>query len=232
MALLRRVGALVESPSLYPHLTGRENLEVTRRMIGGSGARIGEVLRIVRLDDAADRLVKGYSSGMRQRLGLALALLGEPELLILDEPTSGLDPAGIREMREFICRLPEEKGVTVFLSSHLLTEVEQVASHIGILRKGRLIFQGMPDALRARLTEHVALGVDRPDDAAQLLSQSGWAVRRNGNGKLLVSVNGPSDVSMINGQLTKAGMNVFHLQIERASLEDIFIDLTQEGAAA
>jgi ABC-type multidrug transport system ATPase subunit len=142
MVLLRRVGALVESPSLYPNLTGRENLEVTRRLIGGEKAQIGQALHIVHLEDAADRRVGGYSSGMKQRLSLALALLNTPELLILDEPTNGLDPAGIQEMRDLIVRLPQEYGVTVFLSSHLLAEVEQVATHIGIIRQGRLRFQG------------------------------------------------------------------------------------------
>ena len=133
MTLLRRVGALVETPSLYPHLTGRENLEVTRRLLDARQEQINRALAIVKLEQDAHRRVAHYSSGMRQRLGLALALLGEPELLILDEPTNGLDPAGIREMRDLICRLPEEHGVTVFLSSHLLNEVEQVATHIGII---------------------------------------------------------------------------------------------------
>jgi ABC-2 type transport system ATP-binding protein len=228
VALLRRVGALVESPSLYPHLTGRENLEVTRRLIDGSRGRIDDVLRLVRLEEAADRLVRGYSTGMRQRLGLALALLGEPDLLILDEPTNGLDPAGIREMREFIGRLPGEQGITVFLSSHLLNEVEQVATHIGIINMGKLLFQGTPGQLQARLEECATLGVDRPDDAIRILSQEGWSVRHNGGGKLLVPVNGQSDVAMINAQLIQGGVNVFHLGLGKPSLEDIFLSLTQE----
>lgn len=227
--LLRRVGALVESPSLYPHLTGRENLEVTRRLIAGKRQRIDEVLRIVRLEEAADRLVKGYSTGMKQRLGLALALLGEPELLILDEPTNGLDPAGIREMREFICRLPQEHGITVFLSSHLLSEVEQMATHIGIIDKGRLLFQGTPDELQAQLNPQVKLGVDRPDEAARILTQAGWSVRSNGGRQLCVAVNGQSDVAMINAQLTGGGVNVFQLSLEQPSLEDIFLELTMNN---
>jgi ABC-type multidrug transport system ATPase subunit len=228
LALLRRVGALVEFPSLYPHLTGRENLEVTRRLIDGSCRRIDDVLRLVRLEKAADRLVRGYSTGMRQRLGLALALLGEPELLILDEPTNGLDPAGIREMREFIGRLPEEQGITVFLSSHLLNEVEQVATHVGIIDKGKLLFQGTPDQLQAQLEARAILGVDRPDDAVPILSRVGWSVRRNGVGQLLVPVNGQSDVAMINAQLVQGGVNVFQLGLGKQSLEDIFLSLTQE----
>jgi ABC-type multidrug transport system ATPase subunit len=226
--LLSRVGALVETPSLYPHLTGRENLEVTRRLIGGSRSQIERALAIVKLEQDARRRVGHYSSGMRQRLGLALALLGEPELLILDEPTNGLDPAGIREIRDLICRLPEEHGVTVFLSSHLLSEVEQVATHIGIIHEGQMLFQGTPDELQAQLADHVNLEVDQPEDALRLLSQAGWTAQRNGNHRLLVEVNGHSDVAMINAQLVRAGVNVFHLNLEQPSLEDIFLKLTGE----
>ena len=179
-ALLRRLGALVEAPSVYPNLTGRENLEVTRRLTGGARSQIDRVLGIVHLDDAADRRVRGYSNGMRQRLGLALALLGEPELLILDEPTNGLDPSGIQEMRDLIVRLPEEFGVTVFLSSHLLAEVEQVASHIGIIQEGSLRFQGTLEDLHAQMEEQVVLGVDQPEKAKHLLEEAGWTAHKNG----------------------------------------------------
>jgi len=141
-ALMSRVGALVEAPSLYPHLTGRENLEVTRRLLGSPPKLIDVALDTIRLMRDADRRVREYSLGMRQRLGLALALLNKPQLLILDEPTNGLDPAGIHEMRDLIRRLPDEFGVTVFLSSHLLSEVEQIASHIGIIHESKLLFQG------------------------------------------------------------------------------------------
>jgi ABC-2 type transport system ATP-binding protein len=226
IGLMRRVGALVESPSLYPHLTGRENLEVTRRLIGGWREQIDRALATVHLEEAADRCVRGYSTGMRQRLALALALLGDPELLILDEPTNGLDPAGIREMREFLRRLPEEQGVTVFLSSHLLSEVEQVATHIGIVGHGRLLFQGTPEELQAQLEDHVALGVDRPAEAERLLSRAGWSVRQNGTGHLHVAVNGRSDVTLINNQLVQEGISVFHLNLEQPSLEDVFLRLT------
>jgi ABC-2 type transport system ATP-binding protein len=227
MALMRRVGALVESPSLYPHLTGRENLEVTRRLIGGSHRQVERALATVNLTRAADRRVKGYSTGMRQRLALALALLGEPELLILDEPTNGLDPAGIREMRQFLRRLPQAYGVTVFLSSHLLGEVEQVATHVGIVGQGRLLFQGTPEALQAQLEDRVTLGVDRPDEAARLLSRAGWSVHRNGTQRLHVAVNGRSDVTLINAHLVQSGLNVFHLNLEQPSLEDVFLRLTK-----
>ncbi len=164
MGVLRRVGSLVESPSLYPHLNGRENLEVLRRMTGGSRSEIDRVLKVVNLENAANRLVRNYSLGMRQRLGLAVALFGQPELLILDEPTNGLDPAGIHEMRELICRLPAE-GLTVFLSSHLLSEVEQMVTQIGIVQSGRLIFQGKPDELKTRTRNQVFVATDRLEES-------------------------------------------------------------------
>src|SRR5262245_58240224 len=153
-SLMRRVGALVEVPSLYPHLTGRENLEVTRRLLGGPRELIDRALDIVKLTADSHRRVREYSLGMRQRLGLALALLNKPELLILDEPTNGSDPAGIHEMRDLIRRLPAEFGITVFLSSHLLSEVEQIAGHIGIIHQGRLLFQGTLPELQAQRREH------------------------------------------------------------------------------
>ena len=143
MSVLRRVGSLVESPSYYGHLTGAENLEVVRRLLGAPKKRIAEALEIVRLTEAADRPVKGYSLGMKQRLGIAIALLGHPELLILDEPTNGLDPAGIQEMRRLIKDMPRKYGMTVLVSSHLLSEIDQIATQVGIIHEGRLIFQSM-----------------------------------------------------------------------------------------
>ena len=139
---LHRTGALIEAPSLYAHLTGRENLELTRRLTRAPHSRIEHLLKTVDLLKAADRPAGRYSTGMRQRLGLALALMNDPELLILDEPTNGLDPAGIHQIRELIRRIPEELGSTVFLSSHHLSEVEQIASHVGIIHKGKLLYQG------------------------------------------------------------------------------------------
>jgi ABC-type multidrug transport system ATPase subunit len=226
LATLRRVGALVESPSLYPNLTGRENLELTRRLTGGDRAQIEAVLDTVHLREAADRRVRGYSNGMRQRLGLALALLNGPDLLILDEPTNGLDPSGIQEMRELISRLPAEYDVTVFLSSHLLAEVEQVATHIGIIQEGRLRFQGTQEELHAEMEEQVVLGVDQPEKTRLLLEQAGWMAHSNGGHRVTVAANGRSDAAMINSCLVQEGVNVFHLSLEQPTLEDIFMTLT------
>jgi lantibiotic transport system ATP-binding protein len=225
---LRRVGTLVEMPSLYPHLTGWENLEVIRRMIDATPAQVRRALAIVGLEKDASRLVRGYSQGMRQRLGIALALLPVPELLILDEPTNGLDPAGIHEMRELIRTLPEQQGVTVFLSSHLLAEVEQVATRIGIIDKGSVIFEGSPDDLRASCQDEATLVTDRAREAQQLLSAGGWATHYNGNGHghITVRVNGQSDVAVINRQLVEGGIPVYGLHVAQPSLEDIFLNLT------
>ena len=229
--LLQRIGALVETPSLYPHLTGYENLEVTQRLLGARREQIDRALAIVRLEPGAHRLVRGYSQGMRQRLGLALALLNEPGLLILDEPTNGLDPAGIHEMRDLIRRLPEEHGITVFLSSHILSEVEQVATHIGIIHKGRLLFQGTLDELQVQRQEHVTLSVDEPEVAMRVLTEAGWTVRRRENHRLAVAANGHPDAARINALLVRQGLDVFYLSLEQPSLEDIFLKLTnaQEG---
>lgn len=140
-AALAQVGAFVESPSLYDHLSGRANLGLTRRLLGLSAGEIDRVLELVGLRDAANRRVRDYSLGMKQRLALARALLGSPKLLLLDEPTNGLDPDGIIAMRALIRSLPERIGGTVFVSSHLLAEVEQVADHVGVMRDGRLLVQ-------------------------------------------------------------------------------------------
>ncbi len=226
---LAGVGALVEAASLYPHLTGRENLELTRRLIGGPRTEIDRVLGVVRMEEAANRRVKTYSLGMKQRLALALAMLGRPELLILDEPTNGLDPAGIREIRELIISLPEIHGITVFLSSHLLAEVEQVATHIGILHQGRLRFQGTRDALHAEVENRVIIGVDQPEKAESVLRRAGWTAHRGqNNGHVWASINGISDVSMINSQLVGEGINVYQVNVAQPTLEDIFLEVTSD----
>ena len=157
LAGLRQVGSLIESPSYYGHLTGEENLRIVQTLRGVPEKNIREVLQIVRLDGQRGKKVAHYSLGMKQRLGLAAALLGFPRLLILDEPTNGLDPAGIQEMRELICSLPERFGMTVVVSSHLLSEIDQMADHVAIIREGELVFQDTLEALHGRSRHHLAL---------------------------------------------------------------------------
>lgn len=143
LELLKHTGSLIESPGYYGHLTGQENLEIIAKYKGDILPQdIENVLHTVRLFEQKDKKVKHYSLGMKQRLGIAMALLGDPEILILDEPTNGLDPAGIQEIREFIKALPSSRQMTVILSSHLLSEIEQMADHVGIIHQGELIYQG------------------------------------------------------------------------------------------
>lgn len=229
-ALMSRVGALVEAPSLYPHLTGRENLEVTRRLLGAPRNLIDLALETVRMTRDADRRLREYSLGMRQRLGLAVALLNKPKLLILDEPTNGLDPAGIHEMRDLIRRLPDEFGVTVFLSSHLLSEVEQIASHIGIIHESKLLFQGTLAELQKKQQTELTVGVTKPDEAIDCLVGAGWNVQRR-DGLLSVSAAAPEDAVKVNRLLVDHRLDVFHLALSQRSLEDIFLTLTSGQAA-
>jgi lantibiotic transport system ATP-binding protein len=231
-SLMRRVGALVETPSLYPHLTGRENLEVTRRLLGAPRGLIDLALDTVRLTKDANRRVREYSLGMRQRLGLALALLNKPDLLILDEPTNGLDPAGIHEMRDLIRHLPRESGMTIFLSSHLLSEVEQIASHIGIIHEGHLLFQGTLSELQAKQQTELTVGVKQLDRATECLQHAGWTVQKRSDELLTVSAHSSEDAVRINSLLVDQRLDVFHLALAQVSLEDIFLTLTRGQTAA
>ncbi len=229
LALLRRIGALVETPSLYPHLTGYENLEVIRRMLDVKPTHIERALQIVNLIADARRLVREYSLGMKQRLGIALALLADPELLILDEPTNGLDPAGIREMRALLRNLAVQQNLTIFLSSHLLNEVEQVATHIGVIQEGQLRYQGSLADLQAHRQEMVNLKVDRTEEAAQLLQQAGWAAQLAEDPlRLSVPASHHQEAAQINRLLVETGMQVFHLSLEQSTLEEMFLQLTHE----
>ncbi|HET8782717.1 MAG TPA: ABC transporter ATP-binding protein [Pyrinomonadaceae bacterium] len=230
-SLMQRVGALVESPSLYPHLTGRENLEVTRRLLGAPRNLIDLALDTVKLTKDADRRVREYSLGMRQRLGLALALLNKPELLILDEPTNGLDPAGIHEMRDLIRRLPDEFGVTVFLSSHLLSEVEQIASHIGIIHEGKLLFQGPLTELQTKQQTQLIVGVKQIEAAVDCLTKGGWNVHRSVDSMLSIAAKTSDDAVRINNLLVEHRLDVFHIALSQPSLEDIFLTLTTNQSA-
>jgi ABC-type multidrug transport system ATPase subunit len=244
---LGQVGALVESPSLYGHLNGRENLEVTRRLIGAAPARIDQVLRLVDLADAAPRLVRHYSLGMRQRLALGLALLGEPRVLVLDEPTNGLDPAGIHELRALLRRLTRDHGITVFLSSHLLAEIELIATHLGVLDRGRLLFQGTLGELRRRAPLRLLVACNDPLRARDLLAAAGERVSEAVPGGAvgttpdaaaqvaaadLVVTLGSRPAAAINRLLVENGIEVSRLAPDDASLESLFFALTGGAEAA
>jgi lantibiotic transport system ATP-binding protein len=221
--MLGRIGALVETPSAYAHLTGRENLEVTRRMLNAPKANIARSLELVGLKDAADRSVRGYSLGMKGRLSLAAALLNDPELLILDEPTNGLDPQGIREVRDLIKSFPA-RGVTVLVSSHLLLEVEQIATHVGIIVAGKMRFSGSLETLRAQSQPSVAVSVNDPTRALEVLAMHNLDARRTHDGIELYALE---QSAFANRVLIEAGLEVSKLQPKTDSLEDLFLELTK-----
>ena len=244
---LARVGALIEEPAFYRYLSGRRNLEVFARA-GGSGSdsqarisRIDDVMRTVELHEAAGKRVKAYSQGMRQRLGVALALLGAPELLILDEPTNGLDPRGIHEIRELLACL-NAAGTTVFLSSHLLAEVEAICDRVGVLSRGRLVAEGPPGRLRGA-ADRIRVEVDDVARALDVLTRlHGVAVLddpavsvpegivRSGEIKLRLSdAAGPAGPAGVNAALVSAGVAVRALVPERDTLEDVFLALVGEN---
>jgi ABC-2 type transport system ATP-binding protein len=225
------MGAMVENPSLYPHLSARDNLEVTRRLIGAPAARIDEILRIVHLEQHAHRRVREYSLGMRQRLGIALALLNRPRLLILDEPTNGLDPAGIAEMRRFIKRMTQELGLSVFLSSHLLTEVEQLATHVGVIHEGRLLFQGTLDDLRERSDEYLEIVCDNSAAACAVLREAGEVPVAVDARTVRLARPVLAD-HVLNRLLVERGHAVHRLLRQRPSLESSFFALTDVGEKA
>ena len=182
--------------------------------------------QLVQLTEDSDRLVRTYSLGMRQRLGLAVALLGSPKLLVLDEPTNGLDPAGVHDLRDLLRTLVRERGVTVFLSSHLLAEVEQVADHITILDHGHLLFQGTFNEYQAQRSGFLILRVDRPENAVLLLRQHGWDVDERSDGALSMPIGNVSDAAAVNALLGQHGVAVHHLAQEQTSLETLFLRST------
>ena len=221
-----RVGAIIETPAFYENFSGRRNLQLLASLSGGvQSKRLEEVLEIVDLRDRARDPVKVYSYGMRQRLGIAQALLPTPDLIILDEPTNGLDPQGIHETRELIRRLREEFKLTVLLSSHLLTEVEQLCNRVGIIHKGNLLYEGEPEALRGP-AGRFKVRVDNLPAATELLtSVPGVAVNQNGSAYLRIDAD-VETIPEVNELLVANGIRVYELTPTQESLEEAFLRLT------
>ena len=230
IAILKQVGSLIESPSYYGHLTGEENLRIVQTLRGAPEKDIKEVLSIVRLDGQKGKQVAHYSLGMKQRLGLAAALLGFPRLLILDEPTNGLDPAGIQEMRELICSLPGQFGMTVLVSSHLLSEIDQMADHVGIIREGELVFQDTLAALHARSRHHLALRTTDNGEAARLLGESRIPCTLE-EGYLILPLLTDADAAKLSRFLAAHRVDLLRMEERQKSLEDIFLELTGKAAS-
>lgn len=230
LSVLRQVGSLIESPSYYGHLTGEENLRIVQTLRGIPEKNIREVLQIVRLDGQREKKVAHYSLGMKQRLGLAAALLGYPKLLILDEPTNGLDPAGIQEMRELICDLPGRFGMTVVVSSHLLSEIDQMANHVAIIREGELVFQDSLEALHGRSRHHLALRTTNNAIAHRLLTEQSVPCEEE-NGYLILPILSDEVAAQLTGFLAGNRLGIVRLEERQKSLEDIFLDLTGKAAS-
>ena len=230
LAVLRQVGSLIESPSYYGHLTGEENLRIVQTLRGTPEKHIREVLQIVRLDGQRGKRVAHYSLGMKQRLGLAAALLGYPRLLILDEPTNGLDPAGIQEMRELICSLPERFGMTVVVSSHLLSEIDQMADHVAIIREGELVFQDTLEALHGRSRHHLALRTTNNAVARAVLQEKSVPCQEE-EGYLILPILSDEIAAQLTRLLGSRNLGVIRLEERQKSLEDIFLELTGKAAS-
>jgi len=223
---LSRIGAMVEAPAFYPYLSGRDNLTVLARHGGVGEERIAIVLAAVGLSDRATDRIATYSMGMKQRLGVAAALLKDPELLILDEPTNGLDPAGMAEMREFIRSLAQG-GRTVVLSSHLMGEIEQVSDRVGIIRAGSLVAEGTVEELRGRAGLRVR-AEPLPEAARLVAALPGVEAVTSAGGLLDVTVD-TARAPAINRVLVEAGVAVSELYLQKTSLEDVFLELTANG---
>ncbi len=228
IAILENVGAMVETPSLYDHLTAKDNLEITRLIKNVDKKRIDTVLQIVGLDKAANKKVKAYSLGMKQRLGIAIALLSQPQLLILDEPTNGLDPHGIKEVRELLLYLNKECGTTIFLSSHILNEVEKLVTHVGVINKGELIFQGKLSELYSVSINKVMIETDETDKLTQMLGDKGYSFIKENDFTVMVSVNSKEEISKLLYLITHNGINIYGVRNEQKTLEELFFDMTKK----
>ena len=230
----RQVGALLEAHGFYGNLSGAENLDLTRSLMGLPRSEIGRVLAVVEMTEHARRRVSDYSLGMRQRLGLARAMLGAPPVLILDEPTNGLDPDGIADMRRFLGELPARTGATVLLSSHLLGEIEQTATHVGIVHQGRLVLEGELARLKADLAPEVAVETDDPVRAAALATARGFAVTRTPD-QIVAGLKPGEDAraasAALNRALIEAGIPVFAIGPRARTLEGIYREVSAPSPA-
>ena len=221
----RQVGALLEAQGFYPELTAVQNLDLTRRLLNLPASEIDRVLEIVAMGYAANRRVAGFSLGMRQRLGIARALIGSPGVLILDEPTNGLDPDGIIDMRQFLSALPSRASATVLVSSHLLSEVEQTATHLAIVEKGRLVLQGRIGDLLATVPAEVALDTDAPERTSAIAAGLGFQPAEDGDGARLVykqGIESRTACGALTSALNEAGITVFALAPKPPSLEAVY----------
>ncbi|RIV51342.1 ATP-binding cassette domain-containing protein [Flagellimonas taeanensis] len=223
--ILKRVGSLIESPSLYGHLTAHENLNLLQKVYQCPKTNIQEVLNLVGLAHTGKKKAGQFSLGMKQRLSIAIALLHDPSLLILDEPTNGLDPNGMIEIRELLLKLNKEKGITIIISSHLLAEMERLVTHIGIINKGKLMFEGTLGELREKQQQllSVILETDDNEKATRIIADNDLIPCME-EGRIVLPAISKDTVARINRQLVANGLEVYEIKAVRNDLEAIFMD--------
>jgi len=226
--ILSQIGSLIEQPAIYGHLSGKENLCNRALLLQVPAERVDEMLELVRLKAAANKKASQYSLGMKQRLGIALALLSDPKLIILDEPTNGLDPNGIIEVRQLLLRLVKEQGKTVFVSSHLLAEIERMATHVGIINHGELVFQGTIEELSGLSKPLVQIELDNGVDAANLLNRNGYTIGEVRDNTIFLPYTSKEDMGKLNALLNQNNYMVYSIGKVQKDLENLFLDITSK----
>src|SRR5665213_1590133 len=227
--ILSQIGSLIEQPAIYLHLTGKENLLNRALLLQVSEKRVEEMLSLVHLTDAANKKTGQYSLGMKQRLGIALALLSDPKLLILDEPTIGFDPNGIIEVRELLIRLVNQHQKTVFISSHLLAEVERMATHVGIINFGELLFQGSINDLQALNQPQVQIETENTVDVANFLKRNNFTVTEVDDHHIYTPFTSKQNMGGINTLLNQNGYTIYSINKQQKDLEKLFLAITQNA---
>jgi lantibiotic transport system ATP-binding protein len=225
--ILKKLGSLIEVPSLYGHLTAVENLMVLQRIYQCPKERIPDVLKIVNLENTGKKKAGQFSLGMKQRLSIAASMLHDPALLILDEPTNGLDPNGIIEVRELLKRINAEKGITILISSHLLGEIEKLVSHVGIINKGKLLFQGSLTELhdKQKQSSQTVFETSDMDKAVGILNAANIASEIR-YGKIYIPVMNKEKIAFLNRELVKNNIEVYEINSVKNDLETVFMDMT------
>jgi ABC-type multidrug transport system ATPase subunit len=227
--ILSQIGSLIEQPAIYLHLSGRENLLNRALLLQISGKRVNDMLDLVHLTDAANKKAGQYSLGMKQRLGIALALLSDPKLLILDEPTNGLDPNGIIEVRELLIKLVTQHDKTVFISSHLLAEVERMATHVGIINHGELLFQGSIEDLGALSQPLIQIEAEDTAAAANFLKKHDIIIADVNDHHVFVPFTSKQNMGELNALLNKNGYTIYSINKQQKDLEKLFLSITQNN---
>lgn len=227
--ILQKVGSLIEHASLYEYMTGIENLEIIRRIYKMPKSRISEVLEIVGLSERGNEKVRKYSMGMKQRLGIAMAIISKPSVIILDEPVNGLDPTGVLDIRNLIKKLNTEFGVSFLITSHLLSELELVATHLGILHQGKLVYQNSMENLQKDFKKNqfalFKIKYEQINEALNLVELNNFKATNQSNNELLIEINTPEQSALINEILVKNNISVWGFEVLQKKLEDFFMEI-------